>query len=167
MDAIGREMPVPKRTEVRDWIIRLLDLGYKSKIDIDKRLRAIFHVSFVEQEQRAGKSPTSRVQNDLDWGWSVAQNPGGYVRKIEEGMYELTMIGKDRAARIARRNMTQKAWKSFFYTTQRIIPGFTTSEHAGLHMSCRASSPTTPAWRKAVVVHSTASTIVRRNESAP
>jgi hypothetical protein len=52
---------VPKRTEVRDWIIRLLDLGYKSKIDIEKRLRAIFHVSLVEQEQRAGKSPTSRV----------------------------------------------------------------------------------------------------------
>lgn len=78
-------MPVPARNETRDWIIRLLSLGYDCKVDIDKRLRAVFRISLREQQQRAGKSATSRVQNDIDWGWSVSQNPGGYVRMVRKG----------------------------------------------------------------------------------
>lgn len=107
-------MPVPKRSEVQDWIIRLLDLGYKNKIDIDKRLLAIFRITSEEYQQRAGRIPTRRVQNDLDWGWSIAQNPGGYLRKIKEGVYELTIIGKDRSSRIARRNMTYESVEKLF-----------------------------------------------------
>jgi hypothetical protein len=99
-------MSLADRREVADWIIRLIHLGYSDKDTIDQRLRAIFRVSVEQEAERAGNSSTSRVQNEIDWGWSYSQNPGRYVKHLEERRYALTGFGEERARRIARSQVT-------------------------------------------------------------